>query len=453
LGAASIGIHRAFMAAAEHRIDNHTRFEENPLLKELASATALGAAAVLALAAAAQADHRHDEPVTALLETPPLWDEDDADADDPAIWVDPEDRGDSLVITTAKEAGIYVYDLHGDEVQHIEPRPAPSEEDNPGRYNNVDLVPGFELDGEEVDLAVASDRGYDTLGVFKIEDGELEDVTAPEGAPIFSASQEEINEAHTAYGLTTWTDETGSYALVSRNAESEVALLELEATEEGQVTWSTVRTLQLPSEFAMPDGSTWAPCDDPGQYAQVEGMVVDKTSGTVYLGQELVGIWRVSADLQGEPELVDTAIEFGLPGEYDAEADECVYGANPGYGGSVLHTDLEGLTIYYTGRGKGYLLASSQGDDTYAVYEIEGGNDYLGSFAIEAGEVDSTQHSDGADVVNVSLPGFDGGLLVVQDGDNTPEGSDESSTNFKFLAWEDVVENSGLDLCEARGRR
>jgi 3-phytase len=314
-------------------------------------------------------------------------------------------------------------------------------------------VSGFAFGGEEVDLAVASDRGMDTLGVFKIEDGELEDVTDPEGAPIFSRSQEEINEAHTAYGLTTWTDETGAYALVSRNAESEVALLKLEAAGEETVGWTLVRTLALPSEFTLPNGDTWAPCDDPGQYAQVEGMVVDKTRGTVYLGQELVGIWKVNADLTGEPELVDTAVEFGLPGEYDAETDECVYGANPGYGGSVLHTDIEGLTIYYTGRGRGYLLASSQGDDAYAVYEIQGDNEYLGSFAIDEGEVDSTQHSDGADVVNVSLPGFDGGLLVVQDGDNTPEGADESSTNFKFVAWEDVAENSGLDLKTARGRR
>jgi 3-phytase len=453
LGTASSGIHREFTGEADHRVDNRTRFEENPLLKELASATALGTAVVLALAAAAQGHHRDDEPVTALLETPALWDEDNADADDPAIWVDPDDREDSLVIATAKEAGIYVYDLEGDQVQHIEPRPAPGEDDAPGRYNNVDLVTGFKLGGETVDLAVASDRGMDKLGVFAIEDGELVDVTDPDEDPIFSASQEEINGEHTAYGLATWQDRSGAYALVSRNSETEVALLKLQANRNGTVGWTTVRTIALPREFTLADGSTWTTCDDPGEYAQVEGMVVDKSTGTVYLGQELVGIWKVSADLSGEPQLVDKAVEFGLPGAYDPETEECVYGENPGFGGEVLRTDLEGLTIYYTGRGTGYLLASSQGDDTYAVYEIEGGNDYLGSFAIEAGEVDSTQHSDGADVVNVSLPGFDGGLLVVQDGDNTPEGSDESSTNFKFVAWEDVVEYSGLDLREARGRR
>jgi 3-phytase len=422
------------------------------LLSRLITLTAFGTAAALVCAASAQAHQRSDEELTAELETPALWDEDDADADDPAIWVDRDDPEDSLVIATAKEAGIYVYDLEGDEVQHLAPKPAPGEDDAPGRYNNVDLVHGFALDGATVDLAVASDKGMDNLGVFVIDDGELTEVTDPGAGWIFSDSQEEVNGEHTAYGLTTWQDETGAYALVSRNSETEVALLKLEAKGD-KVGWTKVRTLALPAEFTMPDGSTWTTCDDPGEYAQVEGMVVDKSTGIAYLGQELVGIWKIDADLTGEPELVDTAVEYGLPGAYDPETDECVYGADPGFGGEHLRTDIEGLTIYYTGRGTGYLLASSQGDDTYAVYEIEGGNDYLGSFAIAAGDVDSTQHSDGADVTSVSLPGFDGGLLVVQDGDNTPEGGDESSTNFKFVEWEDVAEDSGLDLAQARGRR
>jgi 3-phytase len=416
----------------------------------LLTLTAFGSIAVLLTASAAGA--AGEEPLTAILETPALYDEDDADADDPAIWIDEEDPEDSLVITTAKEAGIYVYDLEGDEVQHIEPRPAPGEDDAPGRYNNVDLVTGFRLDGERVDLAVASDRGMDDLGIFAIEDGELVDVTDPDAGTIFTASQEEVNGEHTAYGLATFQNRSGAYALVSRNAESEVALLKLRADGE-HVTWDKVRTLHLPAEFDLPDGDTWKPCDDTGQDPQVEGMVVDEATGTAYLGQELVGIWKIAADLTGEPELVDTAIEFGLPGTYDPETDECTYGPDPGYGGDVLHTDIEGLTIYATGRGSGYLLASSQGDDSFAVYDLRGANPYLGGFTIEAGAVDSTQHSDGADVVNASLPGYEGGLLVVQDGDNTPEGADESSTNFKYLAWEDVAEHSGLDLRTDCGRR
>ncbi|GLJ61596.1 hydrolase [Microbacterium barkeri] len=422
------------------------------MLPRLLTVTAIGTAAVLVGASAAQARPHHDEPdeLTAVLETPALWDEDDADADDPAIWIDEDDPEDSVVIATAKEAGIYVYDLDGEELQHIAPKPAPGDDHAPGRYNNVDIVEDFELDGDEVDLAVASDKGMDDLGIFVIDDGELTEVTDPDAGWVFSASQEEIDGEHSAYGLTTWQDDDGAYALVSRNSETEVALLELKAREDGTVGWERIRELALPAAFTLPDGSTWTTCDDPGEYAQVEGMVVDERTGTAYLGQELVGIWKVDADLTGEPELVDTAAEFGQPAVYDPETDECVAGENPGFGGDALRTDIEGLTIYRTKGKKGYLLASSQGDDTFAVYELQGGNDYVGSFAIGDGAVDGTQHSDGADAVSASLPGFDGGLLVVQDGDNTPEGSDEASTNFKFLAWEDVAERSGLDLDVAR---
>ena len=384
--------------------------------------------------------------VTAKLETPALWDADDADADDPAIWVDEDDAENSLVITTAKEAGMNVYDLEGQLVQHIDPKPAPGEGDAPGRYNNVDLIHDFELDGDEVDLAVVSDKGMDDLGIFVIDDGELTEVTAPDAGRIFSASQEEVNSEHTAYGLATWQEDDGAYALVSRNSETEVALLELSDKGDGTVGWDVVGELARPAALASCIALTSPPAHDPGQYAQVEGIAVDEESGTAYLGQELVGIWKVDADLTGEAELVDTAIEFGLPGTYDAELDECVYGENPGFGGDVLRTDIEGLTIYETDEGEGYLLASSQGDDSFAVYDIEDDNAYVGSFSVVDGAVDGTQHSDGADVVNVSLPGFDGGLLVLQDGDNTPEGSDEESTNFKYLAWEDVAEKSGLDL-------
>jgi 3-phytase len=43
------------------------------------------------------------------------------DADDPAIWVDRSDPGRSLVIGTAKDAGLLVYDLAGTLRQAIRP--------------------------------------------------------------------------------------------------------------------------------------------------------------------------------------------------------------------------------------------------------------------------------------------------------------------------------------------
>jgi myo-inositol-hexaphosphate 3-phosphohydrolase len=73
-------------------------------------------------------------------------------------------------------------------------------------------------------------------------------------------------------------------------------------------------------------------------------------------------------------------------------------------------------------------MASSQGDNSFAVFDRQGTNAFIGSFAVaEAGGIDSVQESDGADVTPVALPGFAQGLFITQDGDNQAEGG----TNFK----------------------
>jgi myo-inositol-hexaphosphate 3-phosphohydrolase len=60
-----------------------------------------------------------DVTVPATLETEPFFDndEDDADADDPAIWVHPENRARSVVLGTLKNGGLAVFDLAGRTIQ------------------------------------------------------------------------------------------------------------------------------------------------------------------------------------------------------------------------------------------------------------------------------------------------------------------------------------------------
>jgi 3-phytase len=122
------------------------------------------------------------------------------------------------------------------------------------------------------------------------------------------------------------------------------------------------------------------------------------------------------------------------------------WSADPGFGGRHLSADAEGLTIYYGPGRRGYLLASSQGDDTFAVYRRSGGNRYLGGYrVVDRAGVDGVQESDGAAVVNVPLGRrFPAGLLVVHDGQNTPEvlgedGEPRANTNFKYVAWPDLA--------------
>ncbi|MFJ6996004.1 phytase [Streptomyces sp. NPDC003090] len=392
--------------------------------------------------------------VTARAETAPLHDDDEggnADADDPAIWRNAAAPDRSLVIATAKEGGLRVYDLDARQVQSLPAPPPAGPDDAPGRFNNVDLVQGTALAGTRSDLAVVSDRGHDRLRVYRIDRdnpaGPLTDVTDPQAAPIFSANQEEINEQDTAYGLATWTDPSTrrSYALVSRNNRTTVALLELVARPGGTVGYRTVRTLDLPSSFRLPDGASWSPCGEPGELPQVEGMVVDPANGTLYAGQEDVGVWRLRADLTGTPVLIDKVREYGVPAVYDEESDECSPTApDPGHGGDRLSADVEGLTLLTEADGDGYILASSQGDNTFAAYdrELSDDNEYEGGFRVAASAaLDGSEECDGAAVLNAPLGRkYPNGLLVVQDGEDTPAADDRDATNFKFVDLAQVMD-------------
>ncbi|KOG11794.1 MULTISPECIES: phytase [Streptomyces] len=412
---------------------------------------AAAALVALALAVPAQAQPRalgHALPaVTPRAETPVLHDDEaggNADADDPAIWRNAAAPGRSLVIATAKEGGLRVYDLDARPVQAIAAPPAAREGGAPGRFNNVDLVHDMRLTSGRADLAVTSDRGHDRLRFYRIDrdraGGPLGDVTDPAAPAVFSQDQDEVDEQRTAYGLATWTDPASgrSYALVSRRERTSIALLELLPAAGGKVTYRKIRTLDLPSAFRLPNGTSWSPCAEPGELPQVEGMVVDPADGTLYAGQEDVGIWRLRADLTGEPELVDKVREYGVPGTYDEQTEECAAGTDPGFGGTRISADVEGLALVTETDGDGYLLASSQGDDTFAAYdrEREDDNEYEGGFRITpaGGVLDGSEECDGAAALNAPLGSrYPRGLLVVQDGHDSPGDGDRPATGFKFV--------------------
>ncbi|MFD0689697.1 phytase [Actinomadura fibrosa] len=430
-------------------------------LSAAAAAVALTAAVLPAAPAAAGADTLAQ--VRATLETPPNFDDaagGDANADDPAIWSHPDDRGGDLVVATLKQGGLAVYDAAGRQIQRL-PAPAPPRPgDEPGRFNNVDLVYGFQLGRRKVDLAVVSDRGRDTVRAYAIDPAKaaahrapLADVTDPAAAPVFSSSPDEVNEQATAYGLASWTDARGtSYAAVSQRHTSRIGVVRLEATAAGTVTYRHVRDVDLPVSFALPGGGTWAPCEDPGEGPQVEGMVADPENGALFAAQEDVGIWRVPLG-GGSPRLVDKVKDFGVPATYDPVTEECApSGPDPGVGGKHLTADAEGLTIYRQDDGEGYLLASSQGDNTFVVYDRESPERYLGHFRVAPGAtVDGSEVCDGAMVTSAPVGRFEDGLLVVHDGVNTPEAVDGSgevreNTNFKYVDWKDVADPLDLEI-------
>lgn len=360
--------------------------------------------------------------VTPTVETRPTLldnDEESADADDPAIYVHPYESDRSIVVTAVKDGGLRVYDLSGTLVQTIAPDDI--------RYNNVDVLYGFQLGSETVDLAIATDRRNDKVAIFQIDPygsyGQyLTDITADSGTLFQSAPFNPPYSASTrsAYGIAAYTSpvDDQSYIFVNRRQTGDVAQLKLVDRGNGTIGYETVRTFTVP----LPPG---APANtDP----QLEGMVVDKELGILYIGQENAGIWKYNAEPGGSNvgRLIDTVKKLG---------------------GDNLTDDVEGLTIYYGANGTGYLLASSQGDNTFAVYSRDT-NEFLGRFAVGPnGSIDGVQESDGADVINLPLgANFPFGLFVTQDGFNDPavlqedDGELENiSANFKFVPWENIA--------------
>lgn len=389
--------------------------------------------------------------VTPTLETANLGEENgDADADDPAFWVDPADAAKSLVITAVKNGGIRVYDLQGAEVQVID---RVTTDAGKGRINNIDVIYGLALsDGSTVDVAVASDRGLDILRVYRIESGaaapltEITDLsvgrafpTRPDAAG--GADQDNpLDDQMTIYGITGWKSADGKgWVVGTQRTNPRLGVFALEPVAGGKVAARLVRDLRVPFTFLGQD-LTVENEDDPALdwSPQFEGLAVDKGTGTVYAGQEDVGIWAIDpvAGTISDAPLYTTRgsakSRFSVPD-------------------SLISRDVEGLTVYY-GQNDRYLLVSSQGgahgdvpapdapyDNSFVVFRIGNGLEPLGAFSLGAGgTIDAVQESDGADVIATALPGWPNGLFVSQDGYNDDlNGLDgeTAATNFKFVDW------------------
>jgi 3-phytase len=144
---------------------------------------------------------------------------------------------------------------------------------------------------------------------------------------------------------------------------------------------------------------------------QSEGCVVDDRTATLYVGEEDVGIWK-----------------FGVR-KSDPVAPVSVAKAD----GQRLVIDTEGLAIAAEGAQGGYLVASSQGDNAYAVWRLPDMS-YAGRFRIVANAaVGGTSETDGIEISTAPFPGYAGGLMIAQDGDNLP-----AAQNFKLVRWADV---------------
>ena len=307
--------------------------------------------------------------VTAAVETVPVPHGGDA-ADDPCIWVHPTDRSQSTIIGTDKQGGIAVYALDGSEIDYRKD----------GKINNIDVRYNFQLASEHVDLVAGTNRSNNSIVVYRID---------PATRKLVDVSARVLSAGISVYGFCLYRSPVSdsTYAFVN-DQNGVVQQWVLGDNGSGLVDARLVRQFDV--------GTI------------VEGCVADDVTADFYVAEEQVGIWK--------------------------------YGAEPGDGTDRVLVDavgsrlgeVEGLTLYYTSVGTGYLLASSQGTNAFNVYERAEKNAYLTTFTIASSEsIDAVTATDGIDVTNVDLGGiFAQGLFVAQDDSNTG-----ANQNFKLVAW------------------
>ncbi|GAB1260538.1 phytase [Aurantivibrio plasticivorans] len=258
-----------------------------------------------------------------------------------------------------------------------------------GRVNNVDLRP-VDNHPDFVAIAAASNRTLKSISLFGID---------KKGRVTWLDNAEVATGLGDPYGLCMHKHQQQVFVFVNdKDGRYQQWLLSINPDS---ITSSLLR------EFVTDD--------------QPEGCVVDDANQRLFVGVEDDGIYVTST----------------------VPADNTALTLVHAIDGDRLVADVEGLDIYLQG-GSGYLVASSQGNSTYAIFDRLPPYGYRGSVKISPNirhGIDGAGGTDGLAVDSVR------DVLVVQDGLNVLNGTRSGylPQNLKVVEWQDVVEALKLD--------
>lgn len=310
------------------------------------------------------------------------------DTDDPAIWVNPKNPAESLILGTDKHdnGAVYAFDLNGVIIEDKTVR-------NLKRPNNVDVAYGLVLKGKAVDIAVTTERLANRLRIFSLPYMKPVDNG---GVEVFTGETKEGYRAPMGIAAYRRNEDGALFAIVGRkNGPKEGYLWQylLEDDGSGAVKATLVR------KFGSFSG-----------LKEIEAIAVDNALGYVYYSDEGVGIRKYHADPnKGNEELALFATKD-------------------------FAEDHEGICIYPVDDSTGYILVSDQGAHELHIYAREGFNGNAHAHPLFKVVTLAARECDGLEASPVSFNStFPNGLVVAMSNNKT----------FHYYRWEAIA---GEDL-------
>lgn len=239
-----------------------------------------------------------------------------------------------------------------------------------GLPNNIDIRQNVLLQNDSVDIGAFTDRQDNTVGWITISENGIDKLNQ------FPVKEEPYGFCLGYYANSVFAFVTYKTGLIEQ----------YELTEN-----DSLLSMSLKASFQFD--------------SQLEGCVVDDERNRIFVGEEEYGIWV----FENIAESLNSPVSIDQVGSTNG-----------------IVADIEGLALYKADKPK--LIASSQGNDSFAIYEATPPYAFVSRFRITGSDtVDGAQETDGIEVTHVPMQGFPNGMIVAQDGFNN-----DGKQNFKF---------------------